>query len=133
MYNIHDLRWDEELLEILNVPHSMLPQVRSSSEVYGSTAGLFAGEKVTIAGVAGDQQSALFGQACFEPGMAKNTYGTGCFMLMNTGASFNLSQHGLLTTPVAQTSTAAEYAFEGSVFVGGAVVQWLRDELNAVR
>src|SRR5688500_1561876 len=132
MYNIHDLRWDEELLEILNVPHSMLPQVRSSSEVYGSTAGLFAGEKVTIARIAGDQQAALFGQACFSPGMAKNTYGTGCFALMNTGPEPHASRHRLLTT-IAWRRGSAQYALEGGVFMGGATVQWLRDGLGLIR
>lgn len=130
MYNIHDLSWDEELLKILTVPHSMLPQVRSSSEVYGATAGLFAGEKVTIAGIAGDQQAALFGQACFEPGMAKNTYGTGCFMLMNTGTKAVRSNHGLLTTIAWGIDGKVEYALEGSIFVAGSAVQWLRDGLR---
>ncbi|HLR13307.1 MAG TPA: glycerol kinase GlpK [Burkholderiaceae bacterium] len=133
LFNIHANVWDIDLLEALDIPASVLPEVLPSSAHFGDLDPDVLGRAIPIMGVAGDQQSALFGQACFEPGMAKNTYGTGCFMLMNTGASFSLSQHGLLTTPAAQTSSAAEYAFEGSVFVGGAVVQWLRDELNAVR
>lgn len=115
MYNIHELRWDDELLEILTVPKSMLPEVRSSSEVYGETAGIFSGHKVTISGIAGDQQAALFGQACFEPGMAKNTYGTGCFMLMNTGTKAVRSQNGLLTTIAWGIDGQVEYALEGSI------------------
>jgi glycerol kinase len=130
MYNIHDLCWDKELLEILSIPSSMLPQVRSSSEVYGSTAGLFGGEKVTISGIAGDQQAALFGQACFEPGMAKNTYGTGCFMLMNTGTKAVRSKNGLLTTIAWGLNGKIEYALEGSIFVAGSAIQWLRDGLR---
>lgn len=130
LYNIHDLQWDEELLEILTVPKSMLPEVRSSSEVYGVTAGVFSGQKVTISGVAGDQQAALFGQACFEAGMAKNTYGTGCFMLMNTGTKAVRSTHGLLTTIAWGIDGKVEYALEGSIFVAGSAVQWLRDGLR---
>lgn len=130
LYNIHELRWDEQLLEILTIPRSMLPEVRSCSEVYGTTAGLFSGQKVTIAGVAGDQQAALFGQACFEAGMAKNTYGTGCFMLMNTGAQAVRSAHGLLTTIAWGIDGKVEYALEGSIFVAGSAVQWLRDGLR---
>ncbi len=130
MYNIHALRWDEELLGILNVPESMLPQVRSSSEVYGTTAGLFGGKEIPVSGVAGDQQAALFGQACFEPGMAKNTYGTGCFMLMNTGSKAVRSDNGLLTTIAWGIDGKVEYALEGSIFVAGSAVQWLRDGLR---
>ncbi len=130
LYNIHELRWDKELLEILTVPGSMLPQVRSSSEVYGTTAGLFSGDKVTISGIAGDQQAALFGQACYEPGMAKNTYGTGCFMLMNTGTKAVQSKNGLLTTIAWGIDGKVEYALEGSIFVAGSAVQWLRDGLR---
>lgn len=133
MYNIHELRWDDELLEILTVPKSMLPEVRSSSEVYGETAGIFSGHKVTISGIAGDQQAALFGQACFEPGMAKNTYGTGCFMLMNTGTKAVRSQNGLLTTIAWGIDGQVEYALEGSIFVAGSAVQWLRDGLRMLK
>jgi glycerol kinase len=130
LFNIHTCRWDDELLDMLNVPRCMLPEVRSCSEIYGHTvalSGLPAG--VPISGVAGDQQAALFGQACFEPGMAKNTYGTGCFMLMNTGKDAVPSQHGLLTTIAWQIDGAVEYALEGSIFVAGSVIQWLRDGL----
>jgi glycerol kinase len=131
MYDIHKLRWDEELLAILDVPASMLPEVRSSSEIYGQTQPqYFYGENVPIAGIAGDQQAALFGQACFEPGMAKNTYGTGCFMLMNTGERAVASENGLLTTIAWGVDGKVEYALEGSIFVAGSVVQWLRDGLR---
>ncbi|MEB2490148.1 glycerol kinase GlpK [Peribacillus frigoritolerans] len=131
MYNIHDLKWDEELLEILQVPRSMLPDVRSSSEVYGKTAPHhFFGHEIPIAGAAGDQQAALFGQECFEKGMAKNTYGTGCFMLMNTGEKAVKSEHGLLTTIAWGLNGKVEYALEGSVFVAGSAIQWLRDGLK---
>lgn len=131
MYNIHDLKWDEELLEILQVPQSMLPDVRSSSEVYGKTAPHhFFGHEIPIAGAAGDQQAALFGQECFEKGMAKNTYGTGCFMLMNTGEKAVKSEHGLLTTIAWGLNGKVEYALEGSVFVAGSAIQWLRDGLE---
>ena len=131
MYNIHDLKWDEELLEILGVPASMLPEVRPSSEVYAHTiATHFFGKEVPIAGAAGDQQAALFGQACFEAGMAKNTYGTGCFMLMNTGEKAVDSEHGLLTTLAWGLNGKVEYALEGSIFVAGSAVQWLRDGLR---
>ncbi len=133
MYNIHELRWDDELLKILTVPKSMLPEVRSSSEIYGETAGIFSGHKVTISGIAGDQQAALFGQACFEPGMAKNTYGTGCFMLMNTGTNAVRSQNGLLTTIAWGIDDRVEYALEGSIFVAGSAVQWLRDGLRMLK
>lgn len=131
MYNIHDLTWDEELCSILNVPLSMLPEVRSSSEVYAHTESYhFFGEEVPIAGIAGDQQAALFGQACFEKGMAKNTYGTGCFLLMHTGDQPVYSKHGLLTTIAWGIDGKVEYALEGSIFTAGSAVQWLRDGLN---
>ncbi|MFB5663041.1 glycerol kinase GlpK [Alteribacillus sp. HJP-4] len=131
IFNIHDLKWDKELLEILDIPESMLPEVRSSSEVYGHTVDYhFFGQEVPIAGVAGDQQAALFGQACFEEGMAKNTYGTGCFMLMNTGDKAVASEHGLLTTIAWGLDGKVEYALEGSIFVAGSAIQWLRDGLR---
>ncbi|MDQ0155797.1 glycerol kinase GlpK [Robertmurraya andreesenii] len=131
MYNIHDLKWDEELLEILTIPASMLPEVRPSSEIYGETVDYhFFGYNVPIAGVAGDQQAALFGQACYEKGMAKNTYGTGCFMLMNTGEQAVNSEHGLLTTIAWGINGKVEYALEGSIFVAGSAIQWLRDGLR---
>jgi glycerol kinase len=134
MYNIHDLKWDEELLEILTVPASMLPEVRPSSEVYSETVDYhFFGCNVPIAGVAGDQQAALFGQACYEKGMAKNTYGTGCFMLMNTGEKAVKSEHGLLTTIAWGINGKVEYALEGSIFVAGSAIQWLRDGLQMFR
>ncbi|TSB45262.1 glycerol kinase GlpK [Alkalicoccobacillus porphyridii] len=131
MYNIHDLKWDDELLEILEVPKSMLPEVHSSSEVYGETVGYhFFGENVPIAGIAGDQHAALFGQACYEPGMVKNTYGTGCFMLMHTGEEAVKSENGLLTTIAWGIDGKVEYALEGSIFVAGSAIQWLRDGLR---
>lgn len=130
MYNIHELCWDQELLDLLQVPRSMLPQVRSSSEVYGLTHSQHIGAQVPIAGIAGDQQAALFGQACFEQGMAKNTYGTGCFVLMNTGQKAMMSNNGLLTTIAWGIEGKVEYALEGSIFMAGAVVQWLRDGLR---
>ncbi len=131
MYNIFDLKWDDELLQMLTVPNSMLPAVRNSSEVYAHTEpSLFFNESVPIAGIAGDQQAALFGQACFEPGMAKNTYGTGCFMLMNTGEKAVRSKNGLLTTIAWGLDGKVEYALEGSIFVAGSAIQWLRDGLR---
>ncbi len=131
LYNIHQQCWDEDLLELFGVPASMLPEVRGCSEVYGHIqAKYFFGREVPICGIAGDQQAALFGQACFEPGMAKNTYGTGCFMLMNTGGVAVPSQHGLLSTVAWKVDGRVEYALEGSVFVAGAAVQWLRDGLR---
>lgn len=134
IYNIHDLDWDEELLRILDIPRSILPEVRSSSEVYGHTVEHhFFGEKVPIAGIAGDQQAALFGQACFEKGMVKNTYGTGCFMLMNTGEEVVTSQNGLLTTIAWGIDGKVDYALEGSVFVAGSAIQWLRDGLRMIK
>ncbi|WP_203339202.1 glycerol kinase GlpK [Planococcus beijingensis] len=133
MYNIYDLEWDQELLDILTVPKSMLPEVRQSSEVYANTVDYhFFGQEVPIAGIAGDQQAALFGQACFEKGMAKNTYGTGCFMLMNTGEEGVVSEHGLLTTLAWGVDGKVEYALEGSIFVAGSAIQWLRDGLQVI-
>ena len=133
LYNIKELRWDDKILEELNIPKSMLPEVRNSSEVYGYTnLGGKSDIMVPIAGIAGDQQSALFGQTCFEKGEAKNTYGTGCFLLMNTGEEMVESKNGLLTTIAIGLDGKVQYALEGSVFVGGAVVQWLRDELKLV-
>ncbi|USB33229.1 glycerol kinase GlpK [Paenibacillus sp. YPG26] len=134
MYNIHELKWDGELLEILDIPKAMLPEVRPSSEVYGHTANYhFFGEQVPIAGAAGDQQAALFGQACYEQGMVKSTYGTGCFMLMNTGTEPVVSKQGLITTIAWGINGKVEYALEGSIFVGGSAIQWLRDGLRMFR
>lgn len=131
MYNIYELKWDDELLDILGVPKSMLPEVRPSSEIYANTIDYhFFGHQVPIAGVAGDQQAALFGQACYQEGMAKNTYGTGCFMLMNTGEKAVKSEHGLLTTIAWGLDGKVEYALEGSIFVAGSAIQWLRDGLR---
>ncbi|SFK82204.1 glycerol kinase [Salinicoccus halodurans] len=131
MYNIHDLKWDTELLDILGVPESMLPEVKSSSEVYGeTTTSHFFGRNVPIAGVAGDQQAALFGQTCFNEGDAKNTYGTGCFLLMNTGTEAIKSENGLLTTIAYGMDGEVKYALEGSIFVAGSAIQWLRDGLR---
>ena len=133
MFNIRELRWDEELLKMLDVPQGMLPEVHNSSEVYGNTdPGVFLGYEIPIAGVAGDQQAALFGQACYEPGDAKNTYGTGCFMLMNTGSKIHTSKHGLLTTIAWGIDGKVEYALEGSIFIAGAAIQWLRDGLKMI-
>jgi glycerol kinase len=133
MFNIHELMWDDELLELLDVPKAMLPEVRPSSEIYAHTHGdSFFGEQVPIAGAAGDQQAALFGQACFKQGMAKNTYGTGCFMLMNTGEQAVQSNHGLLTTLAWGINGKVEYALEGSIFVAGSAIQWLRDGLRMI-
>lgn len=134
MYNIHELKWDEELLEILDIPAAILPEVRPSSEIYGTTStSQFFGQQVPIAGVAGDQQAALFGQACFEKGMVKNTYGTGCFMLMNTGETAVKSENGLLTTIAWGVDGKVNYALEGSIFVAGSAIQWLRDGLRMFR
>ena len=133
LFDIHRNEWDAQLLALLEVPASMLPTVLPSSAQYGSTEASLLGAPIAIGGVAGDQQSALFGQACFKAGMAKNTYGTGCFLLMHTGERFQTSANGLLTTSAAQTGASPEFALEGSVFVGGAVVQWLRDGLNAIK
>ncbi|MBL7728260.1 MAG: glycerol kinase, partial [Dinghuibacter sp.] len=130
LMNIHTLAWDEELLSLFNIPASLLPEIRSSSEVYGHTSVL--GASIPVAGIAGDQQSALFGQMCTSPGMVKNTYGTGCFMLMNTGEKAIPSKNNLLTTVAWKIGGTTEYALEGSVFIAGAVVQWLRDGLGII-
>ncbi|MEI7735497.1 MAG: glycerol kinase GlpK [Ferruginibacter sp.] len=130
--NIHTLQWDGELEKIFNIPGNMLPQIRSSSEVYGTTQNILSAKNIPIAGIAGDQQSALFGQMCTHPGMVKNTYGTGCFMLMNTGEQPVLSTHNLLTTVAWKVNGITQYALEGSVFIAGAVVQWLRDGLGII-
>jgi len=133
LFNIRTLKWDEKILKALNIPESMLPEVKNSSEIYGRTnLGGKGGTRVPIAGIAGDQQAALFGQACFEKGSAKNTYGTGCFLLMNTGDEIIQSKNGLITTIAIGIDNKVHYALEGSVFVGGAVIQWLRDELRIV-
>ena len=132
MFDVRRNEWDDELLAMLGVPREVLPAVHPSSHVYGMTHPSLLGATLPIGGVAGDQQSALFGQACFSAGLAKNTYGTGCFMLMHTGDAFQLSGNGLVTTSAAQPTVAPEYALEGSVFIGGAVVQWLRDGLHAI-
>lgn len=133
LFNIRTGQWDDELLELLQVPKNVLPEVRSSSGVFGESAADLFGAPIKIAGIAGDQQAALFGQTCFGRGLAKNTYGTGCFMLMNVGTSAPTSKHKLLTTVAWRLKDAAEYALEGSVFIGGAVVQWLRDGLGIVK
>ena len=133
LFNIHTLEWDKELLELLDIPVSILPTVKTSSEIYGYTNHLFAHHEVPIAGIAGDQQAALFGQMCTAPGMVKNTYGTGCFMLMHTGEKAVSSKNNLLTTIALQLNGHTYYALEGSVFIGGAVVQWLRDGLHLIR
>lgn len=133
LYNIHELCWDKELLDIFGIPASMLPQVKPSSHIYGYTESSVLGGRIPIAGIAGDQQAALFGQCCFEKGQVKNTYGTGCFLLMNTGAEAIASRKGLLTTIAASCGDQVEYALEGSVFVAGAAVQWLRDGMRMVK
>jgi glycerol kinase len=132
LFNIHSLTWDEELLKIFNIPESMLPEVKSSSEIYGNTVGQFA-TAIPVAGIAGDQQAALFGQMCIEPGMVKNTYGTGCFMVMNIGNKPIESNSKLLTTIAWRIGNDTQYALEGSIFIAGAVVQWLRDGLGIIR
>lgn len=132
LFNINTLEWDQELLGIFQIPKSMLPEVRSSSEIYGESSGQLLGTKVPIAGIAGDQQSALFGHICVKPGMVKNTYGTGCFMLMNIGDKPVLSKNNLITTIAWKIGNQVQYAFEGSIFIAGAVVQWLRDELKII-
>ncbi|NLJ33948.1 MAG: glycerol kinase GlpK [Firmicutes bacterium] len=132
IYNIHDLDWDDDILKELNIPRVMLPEALPSSHVYGKTDAAVFGAEVPIAGDAGDQQAALFGQACFEPGMAKNTYGTGCFMLMNTGDKAVPSETGLLTTIAYGVDGEVKYALEGSIFITGAAIQWLRDELRII-
>lgn len=132
LFNIHDLQWDDELLEIFKIPRRMLPEVRSSSEIYGAISGVEELENIPIAGIAGDQQAALFGQMCFDVGATKNTYGTGCFMLQNTGTKPVKSENKLLTTVAWRVGDRTEYALEGSVFIGGAVIQWLRDALGII-
>ena len=133
LFNIRTLQWDEELLKLFDIPASMMPEVRSSSEVYGATKTTIFAHKVPIAGIAGDQQAALFGQMCTEPGMVKNTYGTGCFLLMNSGEKPIASKNNLLTTIAWKIGDKVNYALEGSIFVGGSVVQWLRDGLGIIR
>jgi glycerol kinase len=133
LFNIHTLQWDTELLTLLDIPANILPTVKSSSEIYGYTNQLFTNHAIPIAGIAGDQQAALFGQMCTAPGMVKNTYGTGCFMLMHTGEKAVSSKNNLLTTIALQLNGHTYYALEGSVFIGGAVVQWLRDGLQLIR
>ena len=133
LFNINTLEWDDEILADLNIPKCMLPQVKESSEIYGETDPSFFGGRIPVAGAAGDQQAALFGQCCFEQGEVKNTYGTGCFLLMNTGHEAITSQSGLLTTIAASTSKNVEYALEGSVFVAGAGIQWLRDSMRMLK
>ena len=132
LFNIHTLKWDEELLKIFNIPSAMLPEVKSSSEIYGKTEGQFA-TSIPVAGIAGDQQAALFGQMCIEPGMVKNTYGTGCFMVMNIGNNPIESKNKLLTTIAWKIGNDTQYALEGSIFIAGAVVQWLRDGLGIIK
>ena len=133
LFDIRHNVWDHELLKLLHVPDSLLPKVYPSAHVFGQTEPGLLGAAIPVAGIAGDQQSALFGQACFTPGLAKNTYGTGCFMLMHSGSRFRPSDNGLITTSAAQVNATPEFAFEGSVFIGGAVVQWLRDGLRAIQ
>ncbi len=133
LYNIHKQAWDESLLKLMDIPASMLPEVRASSEVYGETEATLTPFKIPIAGIAGDQQAALFGQMCTEPGMVKNTYGTGCFMMLNTGEKAITSANNLLTTIAWKIGNTTHYALEGSIFIGGAVVQWLRDGLGIIR
>ncbi len=132
LYNIRELKWDEKILEELSIPSSLLPEVRQSSEIYGSTDESVFGKEILISGIAGDQQAALFGQVCFQEGMVKNTYGTGCFMLMNTGEKPVVSKNGLITTIAWGIDNKVEYALEGSIFMGGAIIQWLRDELKII-
>ena len=133
LFNIEDLKWDDEILEVLNIPKSMMPEVKDSSCIYGYTdEHTYGGARIPIAGIAGDQQAALFGQNCFKPGMVKNTYGTGCFVLMNTGQEMIRSKNGLLTTIAWGIDGRVSYALEGSVFIAGAAIQWLRDELRLV-
>ncbi len=132
LYNIRELKWDEKILKELSIPSSLLPEVKQSSEIYASTDESILGKEILIAGIAGDQQAALFGQVCFQEGMVKNTYGTGCFMLMNTGEKPVNSKNGLITTIAWGIDNKVEYALEGSIFMGGAVIQWLRDELKII-
>jgi glycerol kinase len=131
--NIHTLQWDDELLSMLDIPKNILPEIKSSSEIFGHTSGAFSNAKIPVAGIAGDQQSALFGQLCTQPGMVKNTYGTGCFMLMNTGEQPVTSKNNLLTTVAWKINGVTHYALEGSVFIAGAVTQWLRDGLGIIK
>ena len=133
LFNINTLQWDNELLELFDIPESMMPEVKSSSEVYGNAKGTIFGSEVPIGGMAGDQQAALFGQMCTEPGSVKNTYGTGCFMLMNSGEKPIMSSNNLLTTVAWKIGDTVNYALEGSIFVAGSVVQWLRDGLGIIR
>lgn len=133
LFNIHDLKWDEDLLKLLDIPASMMPEVKSSSEVYGHTKTTIFAHEVPIAGIAGDQQAALFGQMCLEPGAIKNTYGTGCFVMLNTGDKPVLSKNNLLTTIAWKIGDQVNYALEGSIYVGGSVVQWLRDGLGIIK
>ena len=133
LFNIHDLKWDEDLLKLLDIPASMMPEVKSSSEVYGHTKTTIFAHEVPIAGIAGDQQAALFGQMCIEPGAIKNTYGTGCFVMLNTGEKPVMSQNNLLTTVAWKIGDKVNYALEGSIYVGGSVVQWLRDGLGIIK
>jgi glycerol kinase len=132
LYNIHTLSWDDDLLQLMEIPKNILPEVKSSSEIFGQTQNTLSAQNIPIAGIAGDQQAALFGQMCTQPGMVKNTYGTGCFMLMNTGEQSVFSTNNLLTTIAWQINGKTEYALEGSVFIAGAVVQWLRDGLQLI-
>lgn len=132
LYNIRECKWDEEILDLLDIPRSLLPEVKSSSEVYAETKAPIFTSKIPIAGIAGDQQAALFGQRCIDKGMVKNTYGTGCFMIMNTGSNPITSENNLLTTIAWEIDGKVEYALEGSIFIAGAVVQWLRDELGII-
>jgi glycerol kinase len=132
LFNVHSNQWDSELLQAMDIPANLMPKVKPSSALYGEVRADLLGHSIPIGGVAGDQQSALFGQACFKAGMVKNTYGTGCFMLMHTGGKFETSNNGLIATSAAQTTARTEFALEGSVFIGGAVVQWLRDGLRAI-
>ncbi|NMM48938.1 glycerol kinase GlpK [Marinigracilibium pacificum] len=132
LYNIHELKWDKELLDIFEIPESLLPEVKQSSEVYGTTVKEHFGGAIKISGIIGDQQGALFGQMCIEKGMTKNTYGTGCFVVMNTGTEAIISKNNLLTTIAWQLNDEVNYALEGSIFMGGAVIQWLRDQLQII-
>ena len=132
LFNIHELKWDEELLKLFNIPLSMMPEVKSNSEIYGHTKTTIFAHKVPIAGIAGDQQAALFGQMCLDPGSIKNTYGTGCFVMLNTGEKPIVSKNNLLTTIAWQIGNKVNYALEGSIYVGGSVVQWLRDGLGVI-
>src|SRR5437879_539228 len=133
LFNIHAQAWDEELLALIRVPRALLPEVRDSSEVYGATEAALFGRALPVAGIAGDQQAALIGQACFRPGMAKSTYGTGCFLLLNTGEAAVTSGNRMLTTPAYRIGGRITYAMEGSIFVAGAAIKWLRDGLRVIR